>query len=52
MYNICNEDTAEMFDTGGGHTIPRAGRIMEELANSVRDLIPLAHEEYESRFSN
>ena len=52
LYNICNEDNAEMFDTGGGHTIPRAGRIMQELANSVRDMIPLAYEEYEAKYGS
>ena len=38
-----------MFDTGGGHTIPRAGRIMEELADSVREMIPLAREVYDEQ---
>ena len=39
LFNICDPDTAAMFDTGRGHTIPRSGPIIKELGNAVRDLI-------------
>ncbi|KAJ5411598.1 uncharacterized protein N7487_005957 [Penicillium crustosum] len=39
LFNICDPDTAAMFDTGRGHTIPRSGPVITELGNAVRDLI-------------
>jgi DNA mismatch repair ATPase MutL len=32
-----------MFDTGKGHTIPRAGLVISELANDVKELIENAN---------
>lgn len=31
-----------MFDTGKGHTIPRAGAVISELALEVKELIKAA----------
>nr|POE49026.1 esterase fus5 [Quercus suber] len=42
LYNVCNEDTAVFFDTGKGHTIPRHGESLEELAQAVRNMIQMA----------
>lgn len=39
LYNFCDEDSAVFFDTSGGHTIPRNGQVLEELAQAVRNLI-------------
>ncbi|KAJ5477812.1 hypothetical protein N7530_003321 [Penicillium desertorum] len=39
LYNICDPDCAEMFDTGKGHVIPRSGPTIAELGEAVRDLI-------------
>ncbi|KAH8699210.1 putative DUF341 family oxidoreductase [Talaromyces proteolyticus] len=39
LYNVCDPDTAIMFDTGKGHTIPRAGPVISELAFAVQELI-------------
>lgn len=44
LFNICDPDTAAMFDTGRGHTIPRSGPIITELGNAVRDLIDRAYQ--------
>ncbi|KAJ5312286.1 hypothetical protein N7508_003116 [Penicillium antarcticum] len=44
LFNVCNPDSAAMFDTGRGHTIPRSGRVITELGNAVRDLIDRAYE--------
>lgn len=44
LYNVCDADTAQMFDTGKGHTIPRAGKVITELADAVRELISRAEE--------
>ncbi|OKL59944.1 hypothetical protein UA08_04930 [Talaromyces atroroseus] len=30
LYNVCDPDTAHMFDTGKGHTIPRAGKLVAD----------------------
>lgn len=30
LYNICDSDTANMFDTGKGHTILRTGKVISE----------------------
>lgn len=42
LYNVCNADKAEIFDTGRGHTIPRGGPLVAELAEAVRDMISQA----------
>ncbi|CAL5871696.1 uncharacterized protein PFLUO_LOCUS5949 [Penicillium psychrofluorescens] len=42
LYNVCDPDTAAMFDTGKGHTIPRSGLVITELGNEVRELIERA----------
>ncbi|GIK02014.1 hypothetical protein Aspvir_006057 [Aspergillus viridinutans] len=39
LYNICDPDLAEIFDTGKGHTMPRSGQTITELGDAVRDLI-------------
>lgn len=44
LYNVCNEDTAVFFDTGKGHTIPRQGESLDELAQAVRDMVALSLE--------
>ncbi|KAJ5799991.1 CAZyme family CE5 [Penicillium psychrosexuale] len=44
LFNICDPDTAAMFDTGRGHTIPRSGPVITELGNAVRDLIDRAYQ--------
>lgn len=44
LFNICDPDTAAMFDTGRGHTIPRSGPVITELGNAVRDLIHRAYQ--------
>lgn len=44
LFNVCDPDTAAMFDTGRGHTIPRSGQVIIELGNAVRDLIDKAYE--------
>ena len=45
LFNVCDPDTAAMFDTGRGHTIPRSGQVITELGNAVRDLVDKAYEE-------
>ncbi|KAJ6121740.1 DUF341 family oxidoreductase [Penicillium capsulatum] len=45
LYNICDPDTATFFDTGKGHTIPRSGKVITELADAVRGLQAMAHGE-------
>jgi hypothetical protein len=34
-----------MFDTGKGHTIPRAGKVISELGDAVRELISSTEDE-------
>lgn len=41
LYNVCDEDTATLFDTVNGHTLPRAGLVLQELGNAIRELISL-----------
>jgi hypothetical protein len=44
LYNVCDADTANMFDTGKGHTIPRTGKVISELGDAVRELISSTEE--------
>lgn len=39
LYNVCDPDTAELFDHGGGHVIPRGKQTVDDLADVVREMI-------------
>ncbi|KAJ5766278.1 uncharacterized protein N7511_003894 [Penicillium nucicola] len=39
LYDICDPDTAEYFDMGKGHVIPRSGLVIGELSNALRELV-------------
>ncbi|PGH05128.1 hypothetical protein AJ79_06876 [Helicocarpus griseus UAMH5409] len=39
LYNICDPDTANIFDHGHGHTIPQGDRIQAELAEVIREMV-------------
>ena len=39
LYNICDPDTANIFDTAKGHTLPREKTLVEELGDTVRTMI-------------
>ncbi|KAJ9487554.1 hypothetical protein VN97_g5757 [Penicillium thymicola] len=45
LYNVCNPDTAEFFDTGKGHTVPRGGPVIDELGDVIRAMIEMAEAE-------
>ncbi|KAJ6086798.1 hypothetical protein N7467_005712 [Penicillium canescens] len=45
LYNVCDPDTAQFFDTGKGHTVPRSGPIITELGDAIREMIQRAKEE-------
>lgn len=35
LYAMCDEDTATLFDHGKGHTVPRDGQTVKELAEAI-----------------
>ncbi|KAJ5082273.1 hypothetical protein N7532_011316 [Penicillium argentinense] len=37
LYNMCEPDTAELYDHGGGHMIPRVKKTVDDLARFVRE---------------
>lgn len=37
LYNVCDPDTAYLFDHAKGHTLPRDKETVKELADVVRD---------------
>lgn len=39
LYNICDPDYANLFDHGGGHTLPREKDVVAELAEAIQDII-------------
>lgn len=39
LYNICDMDTAYLFDHGKGHTLPRDKDTVRELGDTVRTMI-------------
>ncbi|KAK2813823.1 hypothetical protein FQN50_000224 [Emmonsiellopsis sp. PD_5] len=41
LFNVCKPEKAQLFDTGKGHTVPRGGRVITELADAVREMIQL-----------
>lgn len=42
LFNMCNQDSAEMFDHGKGHTLPRDAETIKELGDAVDRLIASA----------
>lgn len=34
LYNMCDRDSAELFDHGKGHTVPRDMRTIQELCDA------------------
>lgn len=45
LYNVCNPETAFLFDHGRGHTLPREPRTIRELGITVREMLQLAAKE-------
>ncbi|CAG8028881.1 unnamed protein product [Penicillium olsonii] len=39
LYNMCDPDTADLFDHGGGHALPRAKKATDELALVIHEMI-------------
>ncbi|KAJ5097036.1 hypothetical protein N7456_007757 [Penicillium angulare] len=39
LYNCCDPDTADLFDHGGGHVIPRNKQTLVDLSEMIRDMI-------------
>ncbi|KAH8891528.1 duf341 domain-containing protein [Thozetella sp. PMI_491] len=39
LYNMCDEDTAELFDHGKGHTVPRDAKTIQELCDAIDRLV-------------
>ncbi|KAB8236991.1 hypothetical protein ETB97_006265 [Aspergillus alliaceus] len=42
LYDICDGETAEFFDHGGGHIIPRNQRTLRELGDVIREMIRIS----------
>ncbi|KAL4896610.1 serine hydrolase FSH [Aspergillus ambiguus] len=42
LFSLCDEDTATLFDHGKGHTVPRDGKTLEELASAIRNTWTMA----------
>ncbi|KZZ91760.1 Serine hydrolase FSH [Moelleriella libera RCEF 2490] len=38
LFSMCDEDTAQLFDHGKGHTLPRDARTLQELVTVVNDV--------------
>ena len=39
LFNVCDADTAVLFDHAKGHTLPRDKETVTELADTIRDMI-------------
>lgn len=39
LYNLFDDNMAVFFDSAGGHTIPRHGKLLQELVQAVKELI-------------
>lgn len=44
LYNVCDPETAVLFDHAKGHTLPREKRLVKELGDTIRDMIALTQE--------
>lgn len=43
LYNVCNPDTAHIFDHAKGHTLPRDKAMVKELGDTVRRMMDEVH---------
>jgi predicted esterase len=39
LYNVCDPDTADLFDHGGGHIIPRDAQTVTEISKIIRAMV-------------
>ncbi|SPO00226.1 probable FSH2 Serine hydrolase that localizes to both the nucleus and cytoplasm [Cephalotrichum gorgonifer] len=39
LYNVCDPETAVIFDHAKGHTLPREKRLVKELGDTIREMI-------------
>ena len=39
LYNVCDADTAYIFDTAKGHTLPREKTLVKELGDTLRNMM-------------
>jgi hypothetical protein len=39
LYNMCDPDSAELFDHGKGHTVPRDAKAIKELCDAISRLV-------------
>lgn len=39
LYNVCDPDTAILFDHAKGHTLPRDSETIKELVEVIRDTV-------------
>jgi Serine hydrolase (FSH1) len=42
LFDVCDPDSAILFDHGKGHTIPRDAQTLKELSDTIRGMIPSA----------
>lgn len=48
LYNMCERSSAEMFDHGKGHTVPRDSRTIQELCDAI-DRLTSRGEQWQNR---
>jgi len=39
LFEVCDQDSAILFDHGKGHTIPREAQTLKQLSNKIRGMI-------------
>lgn len=44
LYNLCDQDRADLFDHGAGHVLPREKQALLDLADVIRNMITDANE--------
>ena len=42
LYNFCDPENAELFDHGAGHVLPRERRVVQELAETLQEMLSAA----------
>ncbi|PHH88957.1 hypothetical protein CDD83_6824 [Cordyceps sp. RAO-2017] len=40
LFDVCDPDTAELFDHGSGHTLPRDPEVLKELVAVIEKMLP------------
>ncbi|GAB0143746.1 hypothetical protein EsHS_00004252 [Epichloe bromicola] len=52
LYSMCDQDSAELFDHGSGHFVPREPQTLSELSEVIKDMVEKAESHFMSHIDS